>query len=611
MVAGLCFGRDPDDQTVFDQKRLAGAHGKPEHRRNAEGGRDFAVGIRDEIEREFVFLLKLPLGLDRIAAHAEDLEVVAGEVGKRIAQRTRLRRAARCVGFRIKVNERRAFRINLGERDRFPALVGSGNNGGRVSRYEGVGFLGSKEIPHDKYQYDCAERHGRTIVRPAPGANAPAVKILLPVLSLVSALFVIAPAARDVPSCLGAVARVRLGEPAGFGDHAFAGAVAALGWDGALLLRTAVIFLIVFAAMVAAGWASNRIAPLRWRSVVRRGYLILIALIGLVGAIGFGRSLFAPAVSLSDLLPSGLLSAVPAGSAVFTNPAAATVIAAVQPALVTGIPVADRLAAIASPVKWRELDRTHRFGAVVLAGNPGEARGLIEHLLQSPDWRLALVDDDGILFLRGAGSRYVPPSPGANDPGFSARLALNLQLVGFKTEARAILQSALERSPGDPAVLAAAASLNGSQGRWEKARELAERALDADAARFEARYILACALLETRNPGKALTETDRLLRQRPSDVQTLLLRARAARAVNDPDTEIDALEQLLGLVPPSSPDAARLRVFLGQAWAKKGFADRAVQAYEAALSGSLDPAAANDVRDAIRAIRENRPPAAP
>lgn len=190
-------------------------------------------------------------------------------------------------------------------------------------------------------------------------------------------------------------------------------------------------------------------------------------------------------------------------------------------------------------------------------------------------------------------------------------MALNLQLTGFKTEARAILQSALDRSPGEPAVLAAAASLNASQGRWEKARELAARALDADASRFEARYILACALLETRNPGKALTETDRLLRERPSDVQTLLLRARAARAVNDPDTEIDALEQLLVLVSPSSPDAARLRVFLGQAWAKKGFADRAVQAYEAALGGNLDPAAASDVRDALRAIRENRPPTAP
>jgi hypothetical protein len=81
---------------------------------------------------------------------------------------------------------------------------------------------------------------------------------------------------------------------------------------------------------------------------------------------------------------------------IFVNPEAR--------ALFPGLPLAPAspqdAAAGQSPSLWRQLDRAQRFDAVLLAGQAGDYLALARHLAESPDFRLARVDNWGLLFVR-------------------------------------------------------------------------------------------------------------------------------------------------------------------------------------------------------------------
>ena len=264
-----------------------------------------------------------------------------------------------------------------------------------------------------------------------------------------------------------------------------------------------------------------------------------------------------------------------------------------------------------SPAKWREEDRSKPFSAVLLAGRVFEAKPLIRHLLDAPDWYLARIDNQGLVFLHGQKpDRSATPIPDFTDLRdraiYLAQYSLNLDAAGFQTLAASSMDEALSLGGKDYEVLFRAASLSASQSLWERARKQSAAALKASPGSYEASYLQALSLLETRAYEKSFECTSSLSRQYPDDFQVLLLHARAARAVHDYTAETKTLERLLRLAEDSKSPTARIHIFLAQSWAQRGFPEQAISHYQAALAEGLSSDEAKDVRAIVTTIENNR-----
>jgi len=297
---------------------------------------------------------------------------------------------------------------------------------------------------------------------------------------------------------------------------------------------------------------------------------------------------------------------------VFVNPSAMVPVAAVNPALVdASLSPVERATLVQSPTKWRASHRADPFSAVLLTGNLAEAKPLIRHLLDSPDWHVARVDNQGILFLPGGQpDRLESEIPLLESPqeraAYLSQYALCLDAAGQKGDANKRMDDALGITENDFSILVRAASLSALQGRWERARSLAIKAGECRPGRFESEYLLAWSLLETRAFGKAFDLTARLARSHPQDPSTLMLHARASRASKDFTAETAALEQLLQLARNDPASTSRIHLFLGQSWAQRGFPDQAMNHYKLALDGDLSPAETRDIQEALKTIGGKR-----
>jgi len=269
-----------------------------------------------------------------------------------------------------------------------------------------------------------------------------------------------------------------------------------------------------------------------------------------------------------------------------------------------------------SPGKWRTEDRSNPFSAVLLGGSLSDASPLLAHLRDSPDWFIARIDNQGLLFLRGEtpdqAASQIPDFASPRDRAlYLAQYALNLDAAGFQTLASTTMDEAMNLAEKDYEVLFRAASLAASQSRWERARKLATAATQARPGAYEGDYLLALALFETRAVEKSFDLTSALLRKYPDDSNMLLLHARAARALHDYSAETTTLEHLLHLAEKNRAPTARIHIHLAQAWAQRGFPDQSLQHYRAALAEGLPPREEKDVREAIATIEKNRLPTQP
>ena len=268
----------------------------------------------------------------------------------------------------------------------------------------------------------------------------------------------------------------------------------------------------------------------------------------------------------------------------------------------------------ASLALWREEDRTEPFSALIFTGNRiADMRPMIEGL--SSDWYMARSDNHGLLFLRGTPPKETSTNESASsfkDPRsqaiFLSQSALVLDVIERQAEARKMMEKSLEIFPADASVLVNSAMLAASQKRWTQVQKNASAALKLTPDSVQARYLLALALLETNSISKAAIESTRLLGQQPYDPQVLQLQARVSRANNDSTAEIDALERLLSLEKKEHQDTSPIHIYLGQAWARKGFATQALANYEIALQGNLSPVEKTQIQSAIQNIRQKSGP---
>ena len=384
------------------------------------------------------------------------------------------------------------------------------------------------------------------------------------------------------------------------------------GWGLAEALRLAfgalpwsLGFLILF-------WGASRLRglPRIWGAGLVRLLCLGVSVMGIWGAI---HPAFPPANDPRLLAPLTLVEmAKGARGRVFLNPSARPCVAPFGEALVENSLTEKRASELAnSPEKWRAEDRSKPFAAVLIGGRVSEAKPLIRHLLDSPDWYLARVDNQGLIFVRGerpdlAGS----PVPDFRSPReravYLAQYALNLETAGFRTLATTSMEEALSLAGKDYEVLFRASSLSASQSHWERARKQAGAAAKARPGAYEANYLLALSFLETRAFEKAFECSSKLRNQYPGDPGVLLLHARAARAAHDYSEETKTLDRLLQLAKASNTPTAPIHIFLAQSWAQRGFPEQAISHYQSALADGLSPDVARDVRAAIATIEDNR-----
>ncbi len=263
------------------------------------------------------------------------------------------------------------------------------------------------------------------------------------------------------------------------------------------------------------------------------------------------------------------------------------------------------------PRAWREQLRKSDWQTVILTGPNSEFRPLLNHLLDSPDWHLAAVTNQGYVFLRGAGATPHEFDPMKFQLGSDRETAVYLAALADRYEAlrdtrsaRDSITRALKLAGNDATVLSYAAAIEAGHKRWADSLGYADRALAADPRSSYAMLLKTLALLETGRPDKAEPLARQLMERAPNDTYTLFLYARVCRELRDSRTEAETLQKLIDVSQRQGlPVPPNYYVFLGQAYVLIGEAPQAAAAYRKALEiPGLGPELTESVRDALKTV---------
>jgi hypothetical protein len=403
------------------------------------------------------------------------------------------------------------------------------------------------------------------------------------------------------------------GEEAGWMDRLAAAGYSIGGLPGADAARAACIFAPVLAAFFAVSWISRKL-PLDFQTRIHWGLTIAAMVIMGFGAFQ-GFQAFPRDIRDTRLLaPVDLLKIVSdRDGRVFINSPALSAARLLLPDIISRVPTAEAIQTLtSSPVRWREEDRRDPFTAILLAVPLEKSRPLVEMLNSSPEWHLAKIDNQGLLYRRGKKSDDTssakPMFANKRDTAlYRAQTAMVMHFLGKNKDAREWMAQARQTAPRDPLVLTQSATLAAALKQWPTTKKEAELALREDASSTQARYLLALSLLETGNISGAAEESATLSAKASNTPSVLWLEARISREANDPNTEIAALEKLLALAQKQKEEPTIIHIHLAQAWAKRGFATQAIENYNAALKGNLTPEQRTELENAKGTVQDRAP----
>jgi len=296
---------------------------------------------------------------------------------------------------------------------------------------------------------------------------------------------------------------------------------------------------------------------------------------------------------------------------IFVNPRGRTLLMGKKLAFAKADP--QDTAALADPSLWRKLDRTQRFDAVLLAGPAAEFALLLNHLAQSPDFRLVHVDNWGALFIRALPAAYQPPAAKdaaksvdkKSDRGlYLAQMALMLEGVGQSTAAREYMDAAQDAAPDDAGVQTCVAAIELSRKHYPDAIKHAQQAQKLDAGDLAAMEIEARAYAAAGADDQAWTVATELKSRAPDDMSILFLHARLAQAAHAYTAEQDSLEHLIKLAGQRHLSATDYHVYLGQCFARQGLARPALKELELALADpTISRQQREDLTTAVEMVR--------
>ncbi len=251
-------------------------------------------------------------------------------------------------------------------------------------------------------------------------------------------------------------------------------------------------------------------------------------------------------------------------------------------------------ATLQSPADWRALDRKWHFGALLLAGDPAGFRPLLDHLRNSPDWKLTRLDPTSFVFERSPARAWTPADVAKVLAVFqthslgeqkSARTSTAHRLVylGEMEEAQKLLKEALQMDAKYKEAWTELAQLHGMQHHWQEALVTAERALEFDGRYRPAQKVQAHAYYALGQYGKALEVTRVLYEAAPADAPTLMLHAKVAHAAHVYMEEIEILQRMISLLQGYSQPVGAWQIYLGQAYSATGNTFMAADQFKIAL----------------------------
>lgn len=406
------------------------------------------------------------------------------------------------------------------------------------------------------------------------------------------------------------------------GDAAvsLANRVAALFWSlggagGLSLWQALTVFItagfLALSALILVTWV-GRLIPKEARALLIGALVLLAAWTGYRAWEGFSHrtELFADVRLSQPVELAEAVSELPPG-AVFASPGAMGYLALTHPEALGSLNFGKSVQLSRKARNWRETLRTAGWKAAILAGPLSEYRGLLDHLMTSPDWRLAQVSNQGYLFVREDGNDVASIDPASIRIGSSRDTALYLAQIAERyetirrtAEARTISKIAVDGGANDVEVLSHTASLESSRGKWYDAIAYCDRALALDPDSTYLRLLKASCLLEINQAGKAEQAAREVLDRSPDDLYTLFLYARISRALRDAKTESETLEKLIRLTPQEAIPV-NYYIFLGQAYAVQGQAKLAIGAYQNALERpDIGPELKAEVERQIQSIEQ-------
>ena len=303
-----------------------------------------------------------------------------------------------------------------------------------------------------------------------------------------------------------------------------------------------------------------------------------------------------------------LTVALPNAKALYYNPAALSWLLTQRPDLLTAAdrdPQSDRTRsfaqAVLEPKLFRRLDRESRFDTVLLVGDPSQYGPLLDHLVETRDFRLAYVDHTSLVFVRDAPRAWTMEDfaavrtamSGASKRKRSAFLALTaskLSAAHRNGEAKTLLDEALALDSRSAEAWSALGSYQLERGEWAAALSATERALSIDREHLGALATRAQAFVSTKRFNEAYAISQRLVEKLPDDPNLLFKHAQIAHQANAFKTEIATLEKLIALAEAVRWPVTGYRFYLAQAHTAAGNGVPALENFTRVLADPELPA---------------------
>lgn len=269
---------------------------------------------------------------------------------------------------------------------------------------------------------------------------------------------------------------------------------------------------------------------------------------------------------------------------------------------------------------WRKLDRKYRFDTLLFCGDPAEYHNLLEHLTLTKDWSLVYLDHTSMIFRRAPAKPWnmddlraleqkfanYPPYDRA---GFLTALAARLLAIGQNGVAKPLLDESLRLDKDSPETWTQSGLYELQSNKPMEGLKNVNHALGLDKNNFDALSAKAKILFATKQFSPALEVSGLLVQQVPDDPGVLFNHSKIAHEAHAYQQEIATLQHLIEIIAGQHQPVAGFQLYLGQAYAKRGDADKAMEQFQKALDeGSLSEEQQKFIKDTMATFRPSDEP---
>jgi hypothetical protein len=264
--------------------------------------------------------------------------------------------------------------------------------------------------------------------------------------------------------------------------------------------------------------------------------------------------------------------------------------------------------AVQNPKLFWQLDRQYHFDALLLVGDPSEYRALLENLIETKVWTLRYVDPTSMVFRRDNGKTWqmadFAPIRARFDQKSKEERAEMLAQTGVRLlaahqeqPAKSLLDDAQQLDAHQPVMWNGLAAYYIGRAEWREAWAATDSALHADHDFLPALATKTQLLYGMKRFNEAYELSKDLIEKIPDDPNILFYHAKIAHEAHAYRGEIEALEKLIAQADADGRPIGGYELYLGQAYAAKGEAQRAVDAFMLSLD---DPDLPDDQRSFAR-----------